>query len=46
VVHRIITDLCVFDVTSKGLVLRELSSGVTVADVVERTEPSFDVQLL
>src|SRR6185312_13261468 len=31
-VHRIITDLCVLDVTPRGLVLRELAPGVTVED--------------
>ena len=30
VVHRIITDLCVMDVTDNGLVLRELAPDVTV----------------
>ncbi len=37
VVHRIITDLCVLDVTDGGLVLRELSPGVTVEEVREKT---------
>jgi 3-oxoacid CoA-transferase subunit B len=39
VVDRIITDLAVLDVTSEGLVLRELAPGVTVADVQHATEP-------
>jgi 3-oxoacid CoA-transferase len=45
VVDRIITDLCVFDVTERGLVLRELSPGVTVDDIRASTEPDFLVEL-
>ena len=45
VVQRIITDLCVFDVTDDGLVLRELAEGVTEDEVRERTEPTFTTQL-
>jgi 3-oxoacid CoA-transferase subunit B len=45
VVQRIITDLCVLDVTADGLVLRELADGVTEDEVRERTEPSFTVDL-
>jgi 3-oxoacid CoA-transferase subunit B len=41
VVHRIITDLCVMDVTDDGLVLRELAPDVTVDQVREATGPSF-----
>jgi 3-oxoacid CoA-transferase subunit B len=41
VVQRIITDLCVLDVTPEGLVLRELAPGVTEAEVRERTEPEL-----
>ncbi len=39
VVHRVITDLAVLDVTPDGLVLRELAPGVTVADVRAATGP-------
>ncbi len=46
VVHRIITDLCVFDVTPDGLVLRELSPGVSLDYLRERTEPDFQVDLI
>ncbi len=44
-VHRIITDLCVFDVDREGrqLVLVELAPGVTVEEVRGKTEASFRV---
>ena len=41
VVHRIITDLAVLDVTADGLVLRELAPGVTVEDVRTATGPEI-----
>jgi len=43
VVHRIITDLAVLDITPDGLVLRELAPGVTAREVQERTEPTLRV---
>ncbi len=46
VVHRIITDLAVIDVTSDGLVLREVVDGVTVDDVRAATEPEIAVDLV
>jgi 3-oxoacid CoA-transferase subunit B len=39
VVHRIITDLAVIDVTPEGLVLRELAPGVSAREIQEKTEP-------
>ena len=41
VVHRIITDLAVVDVTASGLIVRELAPGVTVEDVQKVTEPQL-----
>ena len=38
VVHRIITELAVIDVTPGGLVLREVAPGVTEAQVIAATE--------
>jgi 3-oxoacid CoA-transferase subunit B len=38
VVHRIITDLAVIDVTKRGLVLREVAPGVSAGEVQGRTE--------
>ena len=43
VVHRVITDLCVLDVTDQGLVLVELAPGISARDVQERTEPTLKV---
>ena len=37
-VHRIITDLCVLDVTARGLALVETAPGVTFADVTKHTD--------
>ena len=47
VVNMIITDLCVFDVLphGEGLVLRELSPGVSVDDVRAKTGCAFQVAL-
>src|SRR5687767_1190729 len=41
VVQRIITDLCVLDVTDEGLKLVELAPGVTEDEVREKTEPEI-----
>ncbi len=41
VVHRIITDLAVIDVTPQGLVLKELTAGTTFEAVQNATEPTL-----
>src|SRR5258705_10049104 len=41
VVDRIITELCLIDVTDRGLVIRELREGVTLEDVQKLTEPAL-----
>lgn len=41
VVHRLITDLAVFDFTEEGMVLIETMDGVTVDEVREKTEANF-----
>ncbi|MFG1921778.1 3-oxoacid CoA-transferase subunit B [Cryptosporangium sp. NPDC048952] len=43
VVERIITNLCTFDVTADGLVLREIVDGVTLDQVRRATAPDFTV---
>lgn len=43
VVHRLITDLAVFDFTEEGMVLVETMEGVTVDEVREKTEAEFTV---
>jgi 3-oxoacid CoA-transferase subunit B len=43
VVHKIITDMAVIDVTSEGLVLREVAPGHSARDVQEKTEPTLKV---
>ena len=45
VVHRLITDLAVFDFTDVGMQLVELAEGVTLEEVKEKTAASFTVAL-
>lgn len=41
VVKRIITDLCVFDVTDDGLLLTQIAPGVSIAELIEKTGAPF-----
>lgn len=43
VVHRLITDLAVFDFTDQGMVLIETMDGVSVDEVIAKTEAKFTV---
>jgi 3-oxoacid CoA-transferase subunit B len=45
VVGRLITDLAVFDFTPEGMVLIETQEGVSVEEVIEKTEAGFKVDL-
>ena len=44
VVNRIITDICVLDVTDRGLVLLEVAPGVTAEEVQQKTEAKVIVK--
>ena len=46
VVNRIITDLGVIDVTPKGLKLVELATGVSIEEIVKKTEAKLDISAL
>lgn len=43
VVHRLITDLAVFDFDNGPMTLSELQEGVTIEEVYEKTEADFAV---
>lgn len=45
VVHRLITDLAVFDFTKDGMQLIELAEGVTLEEIKAKTAASFHVAL-
>jgi 3-oxoacid CoA-transferase subunit B/acetate CoA/acetoacetate CoA-transferase beta subunit len=42
-VNHIVTEYCVLDVTSSGLLLREIRAGYTVDDIQDRIEPKLMV---
>jgi 3-oxoacid CoA-transferase subunit B len=44
VVNTIVTELCLIDVTTRGLVLRELRPDVKIGDVQQLTEPELIVE--
>jgi 3-oxoacid CoA-transferase subunit B len=44
VVDTIVTELCLIDVTKRGLVLRELRPSVKIGDVQQLTEPELIVE--
>ena len=44
VVDTIVTELCLIDVTDRGLVLRELHDGVTLEEVQRLTEPRLQIE--
>ncbi|PRC92294.1 CoA transferase subunit B [Solimicrobium silvestre] len=46
VVNRIITDLGVIDITPNGLKLAELAPGVSVEEIITKTEAKLDVSAL
>ncbi|HZT70246.1 MAG TPA: CoA transferase subunit B [Terriglobia bacterium] len=43
VVHSIVTDMAMIDVTSEGLVVKELAPGVSFEDVQKHTEPELRI---
>ncbi len=44
VVDTIVTELCLLDVTARGLILRELREGITIDEVQRVTEPKLVVE--
>ena len=43
VVHRIITELAVIDITPDGLFLREVAPGISAKEIQDRTQPTLKV---
>ena len=46
VVHRLITDLAVFDFTETGMELIEIAEGISLEEVQNKTEASFKISNL
>lgn len=46
VVHRLITDLAVFDFTNNGMLLVEIQEGASLEEIKEKTEAEFTVHPL
>jgi acyl CoA:acetate/3-ketoacid CoA transferase beta subunit len=44
-VDRIITELGIFDITPNGMALSSLAPGVTVDEVISKTEAKFTVNI-
>jgi 3-oxoacid CoA-transferase subunit B len=44
VVDNIVTELCVIDVTDRGLLLKELRQGITIEEVQRLTEPRLIIE--
>jgi 3-oxoacid CoA-transferase B subunit len=44
VVDNIVTELCLIDVTDRGLVLKELRPGITIEEVQRLTEPRLIIE--
>lgn len=44
VVDMIVTEMCVIEVTERGLVLRELHAGITIEQVQQLTEPQLLIE--
>lgn len=41
VVKRVVTDMCVVDITAEGPVVREVAPGVSALEVQEKSEPAL-----
>jgi 3-oxoacid CoA-transferase subunit B len=44
-VDKVITDLAVFDFVDGKLVLKELAEGVTLEEIAQKTEASYEIDL-
>ncbi len=42
-VNLVVTDLCVFEITDKGMILKELAPGVTLEDILAKTQATYTV---